>query len=75
MTADDAARQPEVIRRREVRHTSARSLLMTVLGEFVLPYEAVRTSGQPAEALTAFLESTYDAAARLARWDREALER
>ena len=37
MTAEDAARQPEVIRRREVRHTSARSLLMTVLGEFVLP--------------------------------------
>jgi phenylacetic acid degradation operon negative regulatory protein len=37
MTADDAGRPPEVIRRREVRHTSARSLLMTVLGEFVLP--------------------------------------
>jgi phenylacetic acid degradation operon negative regulatory protein len=37
MTADDAARPPEVIRRREVRRTSARSLLMTVLGEFVLP--------------------------------------
>ena len=37
MTADDAARPPEVVRRREVRHTSARSLLMTVLGEFVLP--------------------------------------
>jgi len=42
MTADDAARPPEVIRRREVRHTSARSLLMTVLGEFVLP------AGRPA---------------------------
>jgi len=37
MTADDATRPPEVIRRREMRHTSARSLLMTVLGEFVLP--------------------------------------
>ena len=37
MMADDATRPPEVIRRREVRHTSARSLLMTVLGEFVLP--------------------------------------
>ena len=37
MTADDAAPPPGVIRRREVRHTSARSLLMTVLGEFVLP--------------------------------------
>jgi len=39
MTADDEARPPEVIRRREVRHTSARSLLMTVLGEFVLPQD------------------------------------
>src|SRR5690348_13583608 len=37
MTAEDAGRPPEVIRRREVRRTSARSLLMTVLGEFVLP--------------------------------------
>jgi phenylacetic acid degradation operon negative regulatory protein len=37
MTSDDAARPPEVIRRREVRRTSARSLLTTVLGEFVLP--------------------------------------
>jgi phenylacetic acid degradation operon negative regulatory protein len=37
MMADEPARQPEVIRRRDVRHTSARSLLMTVLGEFVLP--------------------------------------
>jgi len=36
-TGQDAARPPEVIRRREVRHTSARSLLMTLLGEFVLP--------------------------------------
>ena len=37
MTAEDTAGPPEVIRRREVRHTSARSLLMTVLGEFALP--------------------------------------
>ena len=37
MTAEDTGRPPEVIRRREVRHTSARSLLMTVLGEFMLP--------------------------------------
>lgn len=33
----DAAARPTVSRRREVSHTSARSLLMTVLGEFVLP--------------------------------------
>ena len=44
------------------------------LGEFLLPYEAVRTSPDPAGTLMAFLQSTYDAAADLARWDREALE-
>ncbi len=44
------------------------------LGEFVLPYEAVRTAADPDEALLAFLQSTYAAAADLARWDRAALE-
>ena len=39
------------------------------LGEFVLPYEAVRSAGDPDAALTAFLESTFDAAAGLAEWD------
>jgi hypothetical protein len=45
------------------------------LGEFVLPYAAVATAADPAAALMAFLQSTYDAAADLARWDRPALER
>ena len=45
------------------------------LGEFTLPYEKVRTAADPEAALTAFLQSTYDAAANLAKWDREALER
>jgi hypothetical protein len=45
------------------------------LGEFVLPYEAVRSSADPAATLIAFLESTYGAAADLAHWDRSALER
>ena len=45
------------------------------LGEFVLPYEAVRTADDPDAALLAFLQSTYDAAAELAHWDRPALER
>jgi hypothetical protein len=44
------------------------------LGEFVLPYEAVRTAADPDAALMAFLESTYEAAANLSRWDRAALE-
>lgn len=45
------------------------------LGEFVLPYEAVRTSSDPDAALLAFLQSTYEAAADLADWDRGTLER
>jgi len=45
------------------------------LGEFVLPWDAVRESPDPDGTLLAFLESTYSAAADLMAWDREALER
>jgi hypothetical protein len=45
------------------------------LNEFLLPYEAVRTSPAPDRALTAFIDSTYDRAATLAGWDRAALDR
>ena len=44
------------------------------LGEFVLPYEAVRTSAAPEAALMRFLEATYAAAATTGDWDRAALE-
>ena len=44
------------------------------LGEFLLPYTAVRTASAPDQALLAFFQSTYDAAAELAGWDRAALE-
>jgi hypothetical protein len=44
-------------------------------GEFILPYDAVRTSADPDRTLLAFLQSTYAAAADLAKWDRAALER
>jgi len=43
-------------------------------GEFVLPYEEMRLSADPEDALLAFLQSTYEAAANRAHWDREALE-
>jgi hypothetical protein len=45
------------------------------LGEFILPYELVRTADDPDALLLAFRESTYEAAATTARWDRDALER
>ncbi|HUN97053.1 MAG TPA: DUF5996 family protein [Bradyrhizobium sp.] len=44
------------------------------LGEFILPYDAVRTAKDPDRALLAFLQSTYDAAANAGKWDRDALE-
>ena len=44
------------------------------LGEFILPYDAVRTAENPDKALLDFLQSTYEAAAISAKWDREALE-
>ena len=43
-------------------------------GEFVLPYEAMRRSPDSDNTLLSFLETTYEAAANLAQWDREALE-
>jgi hypothetical protein len=45
------------------------------LGEFVLPYEAVRRAADPDAALTAFFQSTYEAAADLGGWPRAELER
>lgn len=44
------------------------------LGEFLLPYDAVRNANDPDQALLGFLQSTYEAAARLGNWDRDALE-
>jgi hypothetical protein len=44
------------------------------LGEFVLPYEAVRTADDPDRAVARFLQTTYEAAAELGGWDRSTLE-
>lgn len=43
-------------------------------GQFLLPYEAVRTASDPDAALTEFLQTSYEAAADLGAWDRAALE-
>lgn len=45
------------------------------LRQFLLPYEAVRRVRSPDDDITDFLQSTYEAAANLAHWDRSALER
>ena len=56
-----------------VRPSSA--FYTTELSEFILPYDAVRESDSPDETLLEFCESTYEAGARLANWDRDSLER
>lgn len=46
----------------------------TTLGEFILPYDAVRKANDPDAVLLDFLSSTYEAAADTGQWDRAALE-
>ena len=45
------------------------------LGQFILPYDSVRQSSSPDDAVMDYLSHTYEAAAKLGRWDRAALER
>jgi len=59
----------------KARVAPAGALWSNTLGEFVLPYAAVREADSPDELLLEFLQSTYDAAATSAGWDRAALER
>jgi uncharacterized protein DUF5996 len=47
----------------------------TEMGEFLLPYDVVRTARSPDKTLLSFLQSTYEAEATSARWDRRVLER
>ena len=68
-----AAPEPAGFRAAKVEPAGA--YYKTELGEFILPYDAVRASPSPETALTAFLRSTYDAGASLAGWNRKELER
>jgi hypothetical protein len=64
--------EPAGFRTTQVRPDAA--FFSKAVGEFILPYDAVRTAAQPAQALLEFLQSTYEAAANAAKWDRDALE-
>jgi Family of unknown function (DUF5996) len=64
--------EPEGFRSTRVRPDAA--FFDESLGEFILPYDAVRTAANPERVLLEFLQSSYEAAAIAARWDREALE-
>jgi hypothetical protein len=65
---------PEPKGYREYAIRPAAASFNEAFGEFVLPYEAMRTSADPDEALLEFLQTTYEAAADCAAWDRAALE-
>ena len=56
------------------RPVTAAAHFDATLGEFILPYEAVRTAGDPDALLLDFLQTTYAAAADTGGWDRAALE-
>jgi hypothetical protein len=67
-----AAPEPAGLAKQRVRPDSA--FYHPELKEFVLMYDEVRGAPAPERMLLEFLQSTYEAGAVLARWDREALE-
>ena len=64
---------PEGLRDAKLR--PAQAYYSNDMGEFLLLYDDVRTAADPEQALMDFLQTTYDAGANLAHWDRAALER
>jgi hypothetical protein len=64
--------EPEGFRTRAIQPEAA--FYSTDLGEFVLPYDAVRAAPDPDATLLSFLQSTYEAAADAGKWDRAMLE-
>ena len=65
---------PEPAGFRAVKVRPDAAFFSEALGEFILPYDAVRTAAAPDQVLLEFLQSTYEAAANAAKWDRDALE-
>jgi Family of unknown function (DUF5996) len=59
---------------RQAKIQPAQALYSDTLGEFLLPYEAVRNASDPDAMLLAFFQTTYEAAANSANWDRSALD-
>jgi hypothetical protein len=58
----------------EAKVKPVQAVFSKALGEFLLPYDAVRAAPDPDAALMDFLVSAYEAAANLAKWDRAALD-
>jgi hypothetical protein len=68
-----AAPEPAGFREASPRPDDAR--YVPELGEFILPYRAVRESGAPRETVLEFFQQTYEVGSTLGRWDRSALDR
>ena len=65
---------PEPVGFAAAKVTPSEAFYFNDYGQFILPYDAVRTALEPEGALMAFLQSTYEAAAELGKWDRRGLE-
>jgi hypothetical protein len=59
----------------DVRLSTAEAFYDKSLGQFILPYDAVREASDPDGLLLGFLQETYEVVADLAQWDRTRLER
>ena len=68
-----AAPQPAAFETQEIAPVAAK--YDTKLGEFILMYDDLRREPSPDHALLTFLQTTYDAAATLSKWDHALLER
>ncbi|HZO91362.1 MAG TPA: DUF5996 family protein [Chthonomonadaceae bacterium] len=66
---------PEPTGFREANIRPATAFYASDLGEYILPYDDVRQADDPDAVLLDFLQTTYEASANLAHWDRAALER
>jgi hypothetical protein len=65
---------PEPAGFRTARVQPEAAFFSEAVGEFILPYDAVRMAADPDDVLLQFLQTTYEAAANSAKWDRGALE-
>jgi Family of unknown function (DUF5996) len=68
-----AAPEPAGLKERWI--SPAKAFYSRDLNEFLLKYQDVRQAKSPAETILDFLQTSYEAAANLAGWDRQALER
>jgi len=66
---------PEPAGFKDAKVAPAEAFYSPGLSEFILPYDAVRSQPDPERTLRSFLETTYEAGARLGQWDRGSLER